>query len=131
MNKLLAILGICLLTACAGANKDKDNTQTDQAGNQMKNMVDSLSYALGVTIGQSLNESGIEDIDYSRFVQAVKDVKSGDTQMSIQDADQLLRAEMKKIQDKKAEAAQSEGVEFLEKNKAKEGIQVTASRASV
>jgi FKBP-type peptidyl-prolyl cis-trans isomerase len=127
MKKLLSVAIVCLLAACAGAQKDKDETQTAQSPDKMENMVDSLSYALGVTIGKSLTESGIEDIDYDQFVQAVKDAKTGDNKMELEMADQLIRTEMQRIQDMKAEAAKADGVNFLEENKSKDGIEVTAS----
>lgn len=125
MKKLLSLAVVCLLAACAGAQKDTDETTTSSA--KMENKMDSVSYALGVTIGQSLTESGIENVNYDAFIQAVKDAQNGEAQMSMQDADGMIRTEMQRVQAEKGEKVKVEGEEFLAKNKEKEGVEVTAS----
>ncbi|SDL88282.1 FKBP-type peptidyl-prolyl cis-trans isomerase FklB [Modicisalibacter muralis] len=93
-----------------------------------------LSYSIGVTLGQSL-EQDIEELDIEAFTQAIKDVYAGEElQMSQEEMAQALtqfqeqkmaerQAEAKKI----AEANLAEGKEFLDANAEKEGVETTES----
>lgn len=93
-----------------------------------------LSYSIGVTLGQSL-EQDIDKLDIEAFTQAIEDVYAGEElQMSQEEMAQALtrfqeqkmaeqQAEAKKI----AEANLAEGKKFLAANAEKEGVETTDS----
>ena len=93
----------------------------------LKTHTDSVSYALGVSMSESLAKSGIKDYDLETFIAAIRAHQEGKTQMDAKTADQVYRAESKKIAEEKNKELQKAGVEYLEKNKKNPGVVTTAS----
>jgi FKBP-type peptidyl-prolyl cis-trans isomerase FklB len=120
----LAIVSVFLM-ACQG------NTQ-EQA--HMKSMKDSISYSIGMNIGKDLKNQSI-DVDPQLIAAGIKDMISGAkpqlTDEQIQSCMTSLQTEMMAKQQVKnkevGEKNMKDGQAFLEANKAKEGVKVTAS----
>ncbi len=93
-----------------------------------------LGYVLGMDIGQSIKRMDI-DMDRKALVQAINDVLDGKkTALTEQQANEIKMAFTKKKQEEavakakeQAESNQKKGQEFLDKNKARDGVKVTAS----
>ncbi len=88
------------------------------------------SYLVGFQIGQQLKNDGI-DLDQAAFMQALEDVKNGaESKLSREEA-QVTMQHMREAREmelaQKGRAALLEGAAFLEANKKKDGVQVTAS----
>lgn len=84
---------------------------------------DQVSYSLGANIAANLKDQGFEDISTDIFVRAMQDVFSDRAlQIDAAQADQILNAYFKKIQDKKYSQNIEEGAAFLKANAAKEGV---------
>ncbi|MEQ6121274.1 FKBP-type peptidyl-prolyl cis-trans isomerase [Reichenbachiella sp. MALMAid0571] len=89
----------------------------------MNNELEKLSYSLGVNVAMSLQSQGLDEVDTKLFGQAIDDVlKGSDLQIDPQEAGNILNAHFSKLQSKQHESAIKEGQEFLESNKANEGV---------
>lgn len=97
--------------------------------------MDKLSYALGMSIAQSLAQSGVENLDYESFKNAVKDCLEGkEPAVSMQEANDVLNdffakaeAEMKEKESAMASAFKDEGEAWLKENAKKDDVVVLPS----
>ena len=88
------------------------------------------SYAIGFNIGSSIKRDQV-DLDVNSLMAAIKDALDGkESSLSPQEAQQAmmnLRMSMQTKMMKNAEENKVKGAEFLETNKAREGVKTTAS----
>ena len=97
--------------------------------------MDKLSYAFGMSLGQSLQSSGVDSLEFDDFLSGVKVIFSGDEpQISTEYGNQILRTFFDKKEKEKEEAERAErkknlvaGQEFLKKNAKESEVTVTAS----
>ena len=96
--------------------------------------VDSLSYAIGVMMGENFKQSQLEFIDPEIFAKALTDAFNDASKFDVMTAQNYIQAFMMKDQERRnaeefAKAAKNaeEGEKFLSENKSKEGVQVTES----
>ena len=97
--------------------------------------MDKLSYALGMSLGQNLQASGVDSLEFDDFLSGVKVIFSGeDPQVSVEYGNQILQTFFEKKEKEKEEAEKRErkknltaGREFLKKNAEEPGVTVTAS----
>ncbi|MDR1544579.1 MAG: FKBP-type peptidyl-prolyl cis-trans isomerase [Prevotellaceae bacterium] len=93
--------------------------------------MDKLSYALGLSFGQQLAQSGIEIADYQSFAKGVEAVLTGSfPEVPIEECQRILAEyfqNMKKNADEKAKAAKKDGEEFLVQNAKRPEVKTTAS----
>ena len=97
--------------------------------------MDKLSYALGMSLGQSLQASGVDSLEFDDFLSGVKVIFSGENpKISTEQGNQILQAFFDKKKKEKEEAERIEkqknltaGQEFLKKNAEEPGVTVTAS----
>ncbi len=99
-------------------------TQSAYAEMTPKTEKEKLSYSMGTFFAQTVIRQNI-DVDITAFLQAVEDVLNGkDPKIAMQEMQQLLTAYQQKEQEEQNAAAvknQQAGIEFLKKNKEKEG----------
>lgn len=89
----------------------------------LKNNMDSLSYSVGLLVGQNLKGQGITELKLDAFMMAMEDVmENNDPKIDISQAQAIFQAYAQKAQERQAEAAQAEGVAFLEENAKREGV---------
>lgn len=94
----------------------------------MENDITKISYAYGISLAENLLDQGFVEIDYSAFTKGIKDVFTGaPTDMTIQQAQQLLNEYLSNMMQKKAQDAKNRGEAFLAENAKKNGVNVTAS----
>ena len=94
------------------------NTTTKSMNAQkIKNEVDSVSYSLGVNIGENI-KSQFPDIDLKNFESGIQDVLSDKKEPKIegQDAQKLIQDYFSKQQEKASEGKIEEGKAFLAEN---------------
>lgn len=132
INKHLIIAGLVassvLLTACKEEAKKQDDS-TKIATTEQK-----VSYLIGQNMAKSLQQNEIV-LETDSFLLAVNDVKNGtptriseeDGQKVMQEMQQKVMAKKEETQKKLSETNIAEGKKFLEENKTKPGVQVTAS----
>ena len=90
---------------------------------ELENEISKISYSLGVNISQSLAEQGLKEINPEAFASALGDFFEGNNlKISSDEAQMNLQKYFGEIQAKMAEEQAKEGIEFLAKNKDREGI---------
>ncbi len=106
-------------------DKPKKNKKGKQ---EMMNNTDSLSYALGISIGNNLKQAGVKELNTAKLAEAMQIALSGgEAAMNEEQCNMIIQQELSKLAEAKAEEQKKEGVIFLDKNKSTEGVQVTAS----
>ena len=110
-------IGLSTLAGCKGK---KDIVMEDTV---VKNDIDSVSYALGLNIGQNLKQQGIDSLNTEALAKALTDVFEGnDTLFTMQEAGGIIQSYLEAAQKKQHEVTIKAGEAFLEANKAKEGV---------
>lgn len=100
----------------------------DHKHSEMKNEIDSLSYAAGVGVAVSLMNGGIDSLNLELVFEALRDMyETNHPQMDPNMANIIINKFVTKKQEEKASIAAAEGIKFLEENKNKEGVKTTAS----
>ena len=88
--------------------------------------MDKTSYAIGISFGQHLAESGIKGIDYNSFARGVEAMcEKKPLEIDIQEAQQLLNTYFTKLQAEQEVASADKrkaGEEFLKENAKREGV---------
>lgn len=128
--KVLSVLAIsAILIASCGEKKQPAAAAEGQTPvpSFTKADIDSVSYAVGVTLGFMIKEANFGEIDMKRVQSAMKEVLNGEEKLMI---DQLKAGPI--IQNflrKRSEIVSAEnitkGKEFLEANKTKDSVKVT------
>ena len=91
-------------------------------------IMDKISYALGLGIGQQLKSMNIENFSCEAFAQSVNDVLSGaKTMMTAVEAQKLLNGYFQEKEARDARKNIEAGKAYLEKNGGRKGVTTTAS----
>ncbi len=101
--------------------------QTKNNSPQLKNANDSLSYAIGVDLGENFKLNDLEKLDLQILVKAMQDQYNQKALIDIESARQYVQMELMKKGEVKAMAGKETGKKFLEENKKKAGVKTTAS----
>jgi len=108
-NKLLiVVIAVCCLA----------NTGWAQKSEQM----DSLSYSLGVLIAQNFKQQGLEKVNPDKVSAGIADALSGDTKVSVEEANATFGSHMEKIQKDMHKDKVVAGEKFLKENAKQEGV---------
>lgn len=85
--------------------------------------MDKISYALGLSIGNNFQNSGINNLQVEDFVKGLKDVLSGaEPEISYDEAKQVMNDYFMNLQKERLELNKKAGEEFLNINKGKAGV---------
>jgi FKBP-type peptidyl-prolyl cis-trans isomerase FklB len=91
-------------------------------------IVDKISYALGLGIGQQIKSMNIENFSIEDFAKSITDVIEGkETTFSAREAQMMLQEYFTKKQKEEAQAHIAEGKAYLDANAKKPGVTVTKS----
>lgn len=132
---VIALMGLMLPDATA-QKKDKKSKKDSKAtqshnhhmSNEIKNETDSASYSLGVLFAKNLQQQGIDSLNIELLMQGMRDILEGKkTQISEQDANNYAQNYLRGASGRKAKKNLEEGRKFLEENRKKPGVMVTAS----
>ncbi len=98
-------------------------TNTIMSAQKITNEIDSVSYSLGVNIGENI-KSQFPDIDLKNFELAIKDVLDDkkEPKITAADAQKVIQDFFKKQQAKASESIIEEGEKFLEDNKKRNNV---------
>lgn len=114
------------LTAQSKTNKTKSNKMSTST--TAPNTIDSVSYALGVNIGQGLKAQGMDNLNVEMLAKAFNDVLKGNPLMVSQEkVEPVLNDYFPNFKPKKPKKIKQLGVKFLEENKKKAGVIVLPS----
>jgi FKBP-type peptidyl-prolyl cis-trans isomerase FklB len=87
-----------------------------------------VSYALGLSIGNNFEASGIGNLDVEEFVKGLKTVLNHETpEISYDEAKKVINDYFVKLQEEKKELNKKAGEEFLRINKERAGVQTLPS----
>lgn len=93
--------------------------------------MDKLSYALGLSFGQSLRQNNIKGIDYNSFAKGIEAMCEGTRpELSVEEAQELLNTYFTQKEaelEKSTAGLQEEGHAFLAKNAKRTEVKVTES----
>jgi FKBP-type peptidyl-prolyl cis-trans isomerase FklB len=121
------LVALMLLNSFSADAQTKDKNKKTKKEATMSNN-DSLSYALGVSIGNNLKQTGVVELNTIILGEAMKAALAGQpTSMNEEQCNMIIQQELGKLAEAKSAEARKGGEEFLEKNKTNPGIQVTAS----
>lgn len=85
--------------------------------------MDKVSYALGLSIGNNFQNSGINELNVDDFVRGLKHVLADEKpEISYDEAKQVINDYFTKLQSEKLEINKKAGEEFLAINKGKAGV---------
>lgn len=85
--------------------------------------MDKVSYALGLSMGNNFQSTGIKDLQIDDFTQGMKDVlNNAKTAISYDEARRIINDYFAKLQTEKRELNKKAGEEFLRINKEKAGV---------
>ncbi|MDD2284992.1 MAG: FKBP-type peptidyl-prolyl cis-trans isomerase [Paludibacter sp.] len=90
--------------------------------------MEKISYALGVSLGNNLKNSGFTGLDYQKLSDGIKHVIQDEKlEMSIQKAQAIINDYFQKLQEKAFEQNIQEGKNFLAENAKRAAVKTTAS----
>lgn len=120
MNKInLLIIGIALLLSSCTKDNAYKIPETE---------MEKVSYSLGVNMASSVKSQGLESIDANAVAKAFNDVFEGnDLDISEEESMKILQDFFGKLQAKKSEKANEDGINYLTENAQKEGVITTES----
>lgn len=85
--------------------------------------LEKVSYSLGVNIARNMQQQGMVEMSAEALTKGISDVLArADLQIPEAEGQQQLQTYFQKLQEKRFEKNISEGKEFLEENKKKEGV---------
>lgn len=131
-NFLISLSAVALFTL--GCSDGAELSVNPTEANELKTVDQRVSYIFGLSVAEQFQRGGI-DLDVDALALALRDMKDGKEPRLTQEEIQLA---MRAFQDRQAaqqqesmkmvaDANMKEGAEFLEANKAKDGVVVTAS----
>ena len=130
---LMLLLPALLIASGCNSKKEDDGLPKKEKGEktevELKSAADSAIYAYGVLTGNSLiSVNEIETLNIDLFIAGLKEAMNDkETNLNRQECNAAIRSFMMAMNIKIAEKNKQEGEEFLEKNKKKKNIEVTAS----
>lgn len=143
MRKITFLLSVAILGFAVSSCAQKgESSLTSTKKVSLKNEIDSVSSALGTDFGGRMNSMGLKEFNNDAFIQAFADAFAGnDPVIDPVAGGQFLNVFFGKLQQKQMEEQQKQmeetqanadvdlkaGQDFLEKNKSKDGVLVTAS----
>lgn len=131
---VLLLMAICIVLVSADAKKKKDKNliTTPVVEKVFTNEIDSMSYALGMSVGTDFGKNlssipgGKSNIDL--LIKGFSTALKGDsTLMTKEVATEYFKNYIGKAQQKEAEAKKAQGEKFLAENMTAEGVTVTPS----
>ena len=120
------LLALIVLVMVIGACSKSGNFGKSAS---IKTELDTVSYALGADVANSLqSRNGVDELDYAAFVRGMREVFEGD-EIMLDDTQRRdkIRTYLQNLAQQRNQENLEAGQEFLEKNRDKEGVQVTES----
>ncbi len=130
LRVLVPLVALLAVVAACGNGSVATATAAPAATQAPESELDKTSYALGVTLAQPVPAEDL-DLNIDQVLQGVRDALTGADlaldEAAIGAAMQGLQQQVQEASNKKAAAAQADGLAFLEENSKKDGVTVTES----
>lgn len=128
MKALLLIVLLCGSLAVGAQQKTSAPKKPVTAAPVFKNLDDSASYAIGLSVVNFYAQQGVNKINSAMVAKAINDVQAKKKPLlSDAEANSVMMRCMNKAQEAKAKPNIVAGEQFLAKNKTKPGVKTTAS----
>jgi FKBP-type peptidyl-prolyl cis-trans isomerase len=128
---VIAIIATTLVNAqqkTAAKPSAKPTAKAITANTALKNMVDSASYAIGVSEARFMKQQGITKINSAIVAKAIEDVMNNkDVALNDQQCNTAVMSYIGKIQQQKSKGAIEAGEKFLAENKKRTEVKTTPS----
>lgn len=125
MKRILALL---LVIAATDVNAQQGGTKPAAAAPQFKNLTDSASYAIGMSVANFYKQQGITKINSAMVLKGMNDILNGKaTQLDDASAGYCVNKYMNIAKTEKSKSQIEEGKKFMAANKTKPNIKTTAS----
>lgn len=119
MKKLLfAVTMLALQLSVCGQTKNAQPLKTE---------TDSLSYCIGLSIGKSLADGDLQDIEVSKLAQGITDQFKQNPMMTVEQAEMYIQKVLMARQEAKSLEYKIKQEEFIATNKKAEGVKTTPS----
>lgn len=112
----------CVAIAAALTLSQCKPTQSSTEWSGLTNTQDSLSYAIGLSIGQNLKNQGIDSLNGDALAKGISDLYQEQGLMAAEDADMYVREELGKQKEAKDALVKAAGLAWLAENSTKEGV---------
>jgi len=127
MKRFLVLLMLlpCLQHAMAQGKKPMPKTVAPVGipKTEMKNLLDSFSYAAGLNIAENMKQQGIEELNTQLMLKAIDDVmKDRPKLLSPEQCNMTLQQQLQEFAKKKSAAQKEKGDAFLAANKARKEV---------
>ncbi|MBT8196769.1 MAG: FKBP-type peptidyl-prolyl cis-trans isomerase [Bacteroidia bacterium] len=136
-NLVLAVLAMFMFSALsineanAQKKKNKKNKKIEEVvappppppAPVVFSKLDSVSYALGISIAQNISNQGLKEVNSDMFAKGLEDyMKGGDMKISMEQANKMLNDYFVAMQNEKSKESIEMGKKFLAENATKEGV---------
>ncbi|MBR5183159.1 MAG: FKBP-type peptidyl-prolyl cis-trans isomerase [Bacteroidales bacterium] len=109
-----------MLASCGGSQPPIESVT--------KAELDSVSYAVGVSLARMISDASLEGLNYAEVKKAMVEVSKGEkTYIDAYQANEIINNYLQKVQMAMGAQREKEEAEFMAQNKTKEGVQETAS----
>lgn len=121
MNKKVLLLALSFSVATLFSC----NGQKGQKTVNLKNVSDSVSYGIGISIGANMKKDGLDSLNLDILKSAMEAAMKGDSLlMTSAESQAVIQSYLGKRQEAKSAAVGEAGKKFLEDNKNKPGVKV-------
>lgn len=132
MKKITFLIPATLFVISINAQKPKTTTPAkpakDTLVNVLKNLEDSASYAIGVSVANYYKQMGVTDLNTGLISKAIKDVLKGNNAMLDDNTcNTLMNTYLNKLMAEKSKGNIDAGEKFLAENKKRPEVKVTSS----
>ena len=125
-STLILVIGFLVFSG-ADLSAQKNKTKKPKGKFSLKTANDSLSYCIGAAVMKNISEQGVDTLNFDALVRGMNDIKSTTPIIASEAANQYVNDYFYKKYSQKAEKDKAIQAKFLEENKTKEGVKVTAS----
>ncbi len=128
INKL-GLLVILLSFALFSCNSQTKNSTSGAKDVKLVSEIDSVSYSIGLSVGENIKKQGLESPNYDALVRGFMDGMDDDTTFLIdkQVMNEVIQMYFQRKHAAKLDANLKVGQDFLAKNKTVKGVQTTES----
>ena len=106
----------------------KPTAKPAAAAPAMKNILDSASYAIGMSVANFYKQQGVVNLNSAMIIKGCDDVMKGNkAAFDDNTANNIMNTLMNMLQAQKSQVTVAEGEKFLAANKMRPGVKVTAS----
>jgi len=116
---LALAVAVTMTTSC--------KSKTSVSDVKLTNTIDSMSYALGVSIGENFSNMELNEVNYDLFIRGIKDHRDSVPALELEEAEMYLQQEFQKMVSKRNDEKKKVGEDFMTSNSSKDGVQKTAS----